>query len=340
MTIAHGGNIFEVARRLHLDWRSLTDFSANINPLGPAPGVHAAIVGALNRIVHYPEKEPVELKVILAKKWSVDPSQILLGNGATDLIYFLARVFRGTVACLHVPVFSEFHRAFADAGLVEGDDVNAWPTSGLLVITRPENPTGRMHDVADLTEWLMGTSNPVLIDESFIEFSGQPSLIRLIEQRPNLIILRSLTKFYALPGLRIGALVASRDFVRQWQEVREPWQVNVLASAAAIAALNDDEHALNSMIFVDGERDWLFHRLRTLQDVTAHRSHANFIYLQLRYPAAFLSDYLLERNILIRNCAGWPGVHGESVRVAVRTREENRILLGGWREFQWDDSVH
>lgn len=333
MKVTHGGNIFEFARRRGCDWHDVLDFSASINPLGPAPGVNRAIVNALDRIVHYPEREPTHLKESLASKWGITSDQILLGNGATELIYFLARIFSQTPVHLHVPVFSEFHRAFPRADLIHSRDPDKWPSSGVLVLTRPENPTGYMQNSSELTDWLSRTEHPVIIDESFIEFSGTHSLVGLVEQHPNLIVLRSLTKFYALPGLRIGALVASKSLVRQWQASREPWQVNVLASAAAIAALEDDHHAARSLAFIEEEREWISGQLRLLKGVSVQPSQANFLFIRLNYSAASFCEFLVPKNILVRNCAAWPGINGESIRIAIRTREENMRLLDTWRSF-------
>ncbi len=333
MTVTHGGNIFELARQRSCDWRDIIDFSASINPLGPAPGVRQAIIDALDRIVHYPEREPAELKKLLAVKWAVNKEQILLGNGATELIFFLARTLSGMDACLRVPVFSEFHRAFPDANFVESQHSREWPAVGIMVLTRPENPTGFLLEADSLKKWLATTEQIVILDESFVEFSSCPSFASMVEERPNLIVLRSLTKFYALPGLRIGALVASRNLIEQWQATREPWQVNVLASAAAIAALHDDDHAAKSKAFVENERAWLEDQCSNLAGASVQRSHTNFIHIRLDFPADLLKEHLLEQNILIRDCSGWPGVPDESVRIAVRTRKENTKLLDAWRKF-------
>ncbi len=201
------------------------------------------------------------------------------------------------------------------------------------MLTRPENPTGLLLDNDGLRKWLLHTDHPVIVDESFIEFSGATSLVDMIEERPNLIVLRSLTKFYALPGLRIGALVASRKLIQQWQAVREPWQVNVLASAAAIAALQDEVHAAKSVAFVERERAWLTQQCSRLRGTSVAQSHANFLHVRTGYPSASLRQHLLQHNLIIRDCSGWAGISGESVRIAVRTRDENVRLLGAWREF-------
>lgn len=333
MNVTHGGDVFELARRRGCDWREIIDFSASINPLGPAPGVERAIIDALDRIVHYPERDPSDLKDALAAKWNVSPDQILLGNGATELIFFLSRIYNGARTCLRIPVFSEFHRAFPNARFTETVDPHQWPAEGVQVLTRPENPTGLLLENDALRKWVRRTDHTVIADESFIEFSGAPSLVDMTEERPNLVVLRSLTKFYALPGLRIGALVASKKLIREWQAAREPWQVNVLASAAAMAALQDEDHAAKSVAFVEHERGWLAQECSRLRGVTITQSHANFLHVRTNYPAAALRNYLLQHKLIIRECSGWPGISGESVRIAVRTRDENLRLLEAWRQF-------
>ena len=329
----HGGDVFAVARAHGWDWRDVLDFSANINPLGPSPLVRPAICGAIDRIVHYPEREPARLRMALAKAWNLDENQILLGNGATELIFFIARIFRSAQATLAQPVFSEFQRAFPDHRAANLTDSATWPREGLLVLTRPANPTGWTLPLGILRDYLASSNAAVLVDESFLEFCGMPSAAVLIEQYTRLMILRSLTKFYALPGIRVGALVGDRSAVREWNEQREPWQVNVLAEEAALAAVGDSEHAARSLMFVEIERQWLLDQLRSIPGAEPWPTDANFVYVRLDYTAAALTEHLLRHRILIRNCAGWPGATGEAVRVAVRRREESERLLHAWREF-------
>ena len=329
MPLEHGGDIFAVAREHGWDWRDVLDFSASINPLGAAPGVREAICQAIDRIAHYPEREPVRLRSTLAALWSIGEEQILLGNGATELLFFAARVFGGRDVTLALPVFSEFHRAFPQARTTSLTDSSQWPESGLLVLTRPANPTGCTLDIESLRD----RKSPVLIDESFLEFSGKPSAATVANARP-LFVLRSLTKFYALPGLRVGALIGSADAVRWWRQFREPWQVNVLAEEAALAALADTEHAARSIEFVRSERAWLNAQLQSIQGVEPVESDVNFIYVRLSYRARPLSEFLLNHKILIRSCTGWPGLAGEGVRIAVRPRAENKRLLECWRKFK------
>jgi threonine-phosphate decarboxylase len=324
MNLTHGGRLFEIAARRGWDWRTIADFSANINPLGPAPGVDAAIRHALDRIVHYPDAEP--LRQALAQQWRLDPDCILLGNGATELIHFLAARWASASVTLLAPVFSEFHRAFPQARLVM--DERELPDHGVTVVTRPLNPQGTFPAIE---EWLRRTEHPVLVDESFIEFTRRPSLLAMLGQRPRLHVLRSLTKFQALPGLRVGGLAAHPGDVAEWRGLRDPWPVNCLAVAAAIAAIEDEDHAKRTVEIVEQERGYLMSSLAPFAQGLS--GEANYLYARLAWPAAEFTAFLEDRRILIRDCAGWPGAPENSVRLAVRGREENDRLIAAWREF-------
>lgn len=330
VAITHGGDVFAVAREHGWDWRTVLDFSASINPLGPSARVQPAICGALDRIVHYPEREPALLRSALADLWDLDEAQVLLGNGATELIFFVARMFRTEAVTLGLPVFSEFYRAFPEYRGAELRDPASWPQEGLLVLTRPANPTGWSLPLEVLRGYLERSSAKVLVDESFIEFSGLRSAGELIGEHSRLIILRSLTKFYALPGMRVGALVGDAGVIRKWKDHREPWQVNVLAEAAALAAVGDTKHAARSMEFVKSERVWLADRIRGLRKTEPLATDANFIFVKLGYRAEALREHLLRHRILVRVCDDM------AVRVAVRTRDENERLLQAWGEFTCD----
>jgi threonine-phosphate decarboxylase len=326
----HGGRLFAIARARGWDWREVLDFSASINPLGPSPAVFDAIQGAMDEVVHYPECHPRELHEALACAWQVDPDQLLLGNGATDLIHFLAPLFRELPPTIFTPAFSEFHRVFPHAALTQSD----LPESGLTIVTRPLNPTG---ELPQLEGWLERTTHPVIVDESFIEFAEVPSIASMIARRGKLVVLRSLTKFHGIPGLRIGALVGPPQLISAWKRLRDPWSVNVFAIRAACASLADTGHSSKTLHLIRAERAWLSNALGALPGVFVHPSVANFLYVRLAYSAAALTSFLEQRKILIRDCTDWPGLEGvNGVRVAVRTRPENEELIANWKEFSCD----
>ncbi|HYO83142.1 MAG TPA: aminotransferase class I/II-fold pyridoxal phosphate-dependent enzyme [Bryobacteraceae bacterium] len=318
MTITHGGAIHLAAERRGVPLTQILDFSASINPLGPPPGVKPAIVAALDRIEHYPDPYSAMLTRKLAQFWKTDPDCILLGNGATDLIHFIARCWPQSRTHLVVPTFSEFQRAWPKAHHVALHE--RWPDDGLLVVTNPVNPTGELVHIP-------GRFGPTLVDESFLPFTKASS------SGNALLRLRSLTKFYALPGLRIGALLGPADTITDLKRVREPWQVNALAEAAMAAALDDAEYADATRRFVETEALFLSSELARIPGVTVQKPAANYIFARLSCPARSLSEHMEQRNILIRVCTGWPGIEGEAVRVAVRTRAENLRLIESWKEF-------
>lgn len=318
MNIQHGGNLFAAARARGWDWREVLDLSASINPLGPPPGVREAILDAMDRIVHYPERHPSVLAEKLGELWGVDPDGILLGNGATDLLHFYARVAPQSVT-LVVPTFSEFHRAYPDARLVRWDE--PWPRNGLLVLTRPNNPLGILPAVPD-------TGQPLLVDESFLEFTGASSATG----HPNALVLRSLTKFYSLPGLRIGALIGEPAVIAGLRNQREPWQVNVLAEAAALAAIADPDYARGSAAWISAERAWVWEQLQHFPTLRPIRSCANYVLVYCDRSAP-LCEWFLDRRILLRDQTGTPGLDGDCFRFAIRTREENSRFFAHLREY-------
>lgn len=323
--MTHGGNIFATAEYAGVAWQQVLDFSASINPLGPSPAAREAILASLDRIEHYPERAGTRLRTRLAAEWGVPGGRIAVGNGATDLLFDWCRCFRtGTIAA---PAFGEFHRAWPDAAICELMDSDTWPERGAVVFTRPANPTGTVVDGDAIAQFAHGRSDAVLVDESFLDFSDAPSLMSLA--CGNLFVLRSLTKFWALPGLRIGALVGD---VSAMEATRPPWTVNTLAEAAALASLDDTSHARRTREFVRAEATRLASELGALPGVRVWPTTANYLYVEMA-RATELTAFAVKRNVLIRDCSAWPGFARSAVRVAVRRRWENVILINLFKEF-------
>ncbi len=315
----------------------MLDLSASINPLGPAPGVRPAVEAALDRIAHYPAQLPGELEQTLAAQWRVKPEQVMAGGGATDLLHFVARSGWTGPTALVTPVWSEFYRAFPHALRVPLSDPESWPQRGLLVLGQPVNPTGEAVPVEVLRRAIAGREGPVLIDESFIEFTRLESAVWWTDHHPNLLVLRSLSKFHALPGLRVGALVGSTEWMSRLTRRREPWQVGTLAEAAALAALRDTQHADRTRDLVESERQWLLDELSGLDGLRIVPGEANFLFAETDTPAAEICDWFLDRKIILRNCTRLPGVEGEAIRFAVRTRPENERFVHAAKEYFCED---
>jgi threonine-phosphate decarboxylase len=331
------------ARDRHVDYRDVLDFSANINPLGPSHKALEAIRQTVDLVGVYPDEYPVRLTQCLSERLEIPAGNILAGNGATDLIYFWIRAIRPLRATLIVPTFSEYRRALQSVGcdietveLSAGDffrlpaTVNA---NGVVIVTNPNNPTGAYMPIDEMAEWIgqFDRSTQIFVDEAFVEFTGQPSLVGQLDRFPNLWILRSMTKFYALPGLRLGYLAGSG--VCELFDKREPWQVNSLAEAAGIASLEDRSYEEATLQLAQRERIRLWEQLQDLNSIRAFPTAANFFFA--RCSSDDLLDQLLARlmesRILIRDCRNIEGLHGPHFRFGIKSRDENETLI---RHFQ------
>jgi len=325
VAVRHGGNIFSEAARAGLPWQHVLDFSASINPLGPSPAAREAMLAAVDRVAHYPEPAAERLRTRLAEEWGVRSEDVLIGHGATDLLFDWCRwAGTGTIAS---PAFGEFHRVWPGAAVCKLGDPESWPANGPLVFTRPANPTGELADAAAIRGFVRARQAPVLVDESFLDFCAAESLIA--SAPANLFVLRSLTKFWALPGLRVGALIGA---VEEIARHRAPWPLNTFAEAAALASLDDSKHFERTREFVREEGDWLAAELSSLPGITVAPRTANFLYC-LTPRATALAAFARTRQVLLRDCSEWPGLPAQALRIAVRPRWENEILIRLCKEF-------
>ncbi len=347
----HGGQIFAVARRRGVPPETILDFSASINPLGPAPAVKEAIIGALKRIVHYPDSTASELQHALATEHHLDPEQIVVGNGSTELIYLLPRLIAKPSwrrALIVAPPFAEYARALQNADwhvdyfTLSADDGFALHLErlqhrlqagyDLLVLANPGNPTGQLYpreEIERLIELASAAGITTVVDEAFMDFCPTESVIRCTLRQRQLVVLRSLTKFHAIPGLRLGYAAATPALAAHLATLREPWSINVLAQAAGMAALAATSHQAATLALISRERAVLSTALARLAGITVYPGAANYLLLQL--PAGCngrdLAQHLEEQCILIRTCSSFPGLDDSFVRVAIRTAAENARLL-------------
>lgn len=351
---AHGGNVFAVARHLGIAPEELLDFSASINPLGPPAGVKPAVMAAFDRAIHYPDDGALELKEALAAHHCVSPDNITVANGSTELIHLLPRLFPKGRALIVAPPFAEYARALERCGW-ERDYVHLKEGAGftldiaglrqrlqegwdLLFLCNPNNPAGSVHppgDIARVAELCRGTGTFLVLDEAFIDFCPEASAAGLLLSEPEAVVLRSLTKFFAIPGLRLGYSIAHPAVNRRLADLREPWSVNVLAQAAGLAALADTGFRQRTLALIREEAAFLLAGLKAIPGLATFPTAANYLLVRVECPqgltAAAVRDRLLERRILIRDCANFHGLDARYFRVAVRTREENLRLLDGLR---------
>ena len=344
-TPPHGGDVYHLARTLGLDLRELLDFSANINPLGFPPGIQGAIQEALPEIVHYPDRRCLELKEELAAYHRLRPEEILVGNGSTELIYLVARALRPRKALIVAPAFSEYEHALnvaqvpvefhftAEADNFTLDQPLDPQGADLVFLAHPASPSGALLApdlLVELAARLEAAGAYLLLDEAFIDFVEEASFKTRLAQFPRVLILRSFTKFFAIPGMRLGYLLGAPDLIDRLAAVQEPWSVSTLAQAMGRACLRDVDYMERSRMLVRREREHLLEGLKALPGLQPFPSAVNYLLVKLNRPdftAASLQKALLSRRIVIRDASNFRGLDARFCRVAVRGQEENRQLL-------------
>lgn len=344
-TPPHGGDVYHLARNLGLDLHELLDFSANINPLGFPPGIVAAVQQVLGEIVHYPDRRCLELRRQLAAYHLLSPEQILMGNGSTELIYLIARALRPRKALIVAPAFSEYEHALRAAQvLVDFHITNEAQNfaldqsldprgADLVFLANPASPSGALlppDRVVSLTAALAAAGVCLVLDEAFIDFVEEASLKTHLARYPRLLILRSFTKFFAIPGMRLGYLLAAPELIARLAAVQEPWSVSTMAQAMGRACLTDLPYMARSRALVRAERQYLLEGLASLPGLQPFPGAVNYLLVKLTRPdwtAARLQQELLFRKIIIRDASNFRGLDARFFRIAVRRREENQQLL-------------
>jgi threonine-phosphate decarboxylase len=350
----HGGDVQGWGKHARIDPAEITDFSASINPLGPPASARKAFQNSYTEVSRYPDPYGAELKEALAKRHKMRPEELLLGNGSTQLIYLLCFALQPSKALVVEPTFSEHANALKLAGAkvsflsLTADDnfrfstekfMAAWEKADdLAFLTTPNSITGQLiarGEIEKIARIALLKRRFLVIDEAFIDFVEGESVKELIRDNPYVIILRSLTKYYALPGLRLGYLFAHSRTVAQFAAYLEPWSVNGPAQKVALACLADPSFGLKTERWLHRERNFLARALIAVGVFLPYPSSANFLLVRItnNASAAGLCSFLLNKKILIRACNSFAGLGSDHFRVAVRLRKDNRLLLEALREW-------
>lgn len=343
----HGGNIYEAAKRYGLKEEEILDFSSNINPLGISKKALKGLRDNLKNIVRYPDSNSLRLREAIGRYHSINPENILVNNGATVLIHHIPMVLRPKRVLIPVPTFSEYESACKASGakikyirLEEADGFRINETEiikcldnvQLLFLCNPNNPTGQLlprKGVLKIVEKAEKKGVTVVLDEAFIDYAERESLIKEALRKKNLIVLRAFTKFFAMPGLRLGYLSANIALIKRLKGVMGPWPVNSLAQIAGEIVLKDRNYIQNSIRYIEKERGHLIKGISEIDGLTPFPSSTNFILIKIKsngLDAPKLHNILAKRRILIRDCSNF-GVGGKLFRIAVRKKEENKRLL-------------
>ncbi|NMP23695.1 pyridoxal phosphate-dependent aminotransferase [Sulfobacillus harzensis] len=345
----HGGQVHTVARALGLPLSNVLDFSANINPLGPPESVRQALMNALDDIRFYPDATQAEAKHVIADRHGVFNDNVLISNGATEAIDLALRALSPNRVWILEPAFSEYRAAaqrnrlpVVSVPLERPDFVPPWGRlaeemrpGDCLIWNNPHNPSGRhvarSHFSAPVRA-LAERGVALLIDESFIDFlddePANTAISEALQPGSRVIVVRSLTKYLAIPGLRFGYAIADQAWVASVERLRDRWSVGHLAQKAASVGLQD-------MAFRNATQNWLHQEQQQVAALWGpsalyQREPTAMNFFLLRWTDEDLSRRvsrtLFHRGILVRLCSDFDGLGSAYWRVAIRTRTENQRL--------------
>ena len=342
----HGGDIYseEIQKQIAKEDRKFLDFSANINPLGMPAGVRLAVMEALDKAEHYPDPESRKLKQALAEYHEVPEEELICGNGGADLIYRLAYGTKPAHALLTAPTFLEYEEALKQVGTkihiyeMQPDyrvreDILEQMTEDMdvMFLCNPNNPTGILVEqelLLRILERAESRSILLVLDECFLDFTGQEerSLIQKTTEYKHLFILKSFTKMYAMPGIRLGyGVCGDGALLRKMEAAGQCWGVSVLASEAGIAALGEGEYKEKAITLVREERAYHKKEMEIL-GMTVWDGQADYLFFRTD-GIRDLYDRLLPEGIMIRRCSNYRGLDETCYRVAVKDHEANGRLI-------------
>lgn len=348
---SHGGNIYKKAKELGMDENKILDYSANISPLGLPEHIRNAIIAAIDGTINYPDPECTELRKAISKEDGVEPQCISCGNGGADMLYRLAFGLKPKKVLLPVPAFVEYEEAMTAAGaemvyyamkedLLIREDITEWitPETDLVIICNPNNPTGLLTKrelIIKVLEKAKKTDTMVMIDECFLEICREEAEYTVkpwIEQYDNLMILKSFTKLYAIPGVRLGYLLSGNpQIIEKVNRSGQAWSVSHIAQCAGVAALGNPEYKQAVIDTVEKELDFMKEELKKLP-LILYDGNANYLFF--RTPGIIDLDKQLEHyGIMIRNCSNYVNLGNDYWRVAVKAHGDNLRLIAALKEI-------
>ena len=353
----HGGNLNKISKLYGLQKSDIIDFSANINPLGISPLSRKIITSCIDDIINYPDPDCSELIRQISLYLNIPPKFILTGNGSSEIIFALFSLLKPRKILMPAPCFSEYIYAAKECPsqisffklyennnfkLILNDFIHYIDNEiDTIILCNPNNPTSTLipkNDLLKLIDFAESKNINIIIDEAFIELTiggNQNSLKDFILKYKNLFIIRSLTKIIAIPGLRVGYILASPQILKRLSTKKAPWSVNTFACNIGKVLNEDYEYFKLTNTWLKTEIEWLYNELREIKYLKVFKPSANFILLKLyntRYTSGSLQDSLLKKKILIRDASNFKFLNNHFFRIAIKDRENNIKLINALKE--------
>ena len=347
--LRHGGNLEREAKELGYKTSQLLDASASIVPFSPPKQLVNYLKKSLTSSIirSYPDRNHSSLKQAIADWHHIDPEMVLPGNGAAELITWSARnaAMIGSNGLLS-PSFSDYERALRcwgapityipmklDWGPEQPQSLQINAKTKVIWITNPHNPTGQLWSKESLIA-LLDKHDLVICDEAFLPLvpSGEKhSLIPFTSKYKNLIVIRSLTKLFGLAGLRLGYAISTQERLREWQEWRDPWPMNILAINAGKMIMRETEMTSKWIIkiheWIKKEGYWLQLKLNSLPGITSYPSSTNFNLIKGTNSLLELRNALAKKKILLRDCQSFNNLNSHWLRISLQKRADNKKII-------------
>ncbi len=355
----HGGNPRATADRHGINPDTLIDFSASINPTSLPAHISQLLLETPRLLEEYPDPHCTLVKEKISATTGIPENWIRVTNGSTEMIYLLPHLLcKGQEVAILDPCFSEYEKAFsafgiqpcslplrADTGFQANPSelfpqLDAIPQLGAIILGNPASPTGKLYSelLPRLQKYCEERDVILIIDEAFIDFSSpNNSAWSLLKRNQNLVLVRSLTKFYSIPGLRVGYGVLHPERIRKIASHQYPWSVNALAQAVGCEIISDQHFIKKTQDWMQHEKIFMFQALNTLNEIEVFSSEANFFLFRVQGNPASTSrglyQHLLSQSLLIRNCGNFKGLDKSFFRISLRARGDNQKLVDSISEY-------
>lgn len=348
MNRIHGGNIWKVSKETGTPVKDIIDFSSSVNPLGISKRAVSKLKEIYGLLSVYPEQHDYSAREELSKFHALPAENILTGNGSTELIYIIPHIFKPKSALIIEPTFSEYKNSLKICGCIADEfivskETNFFPDIpklfallknkyDILYICNPANPAGTLLTkdiILRVAQECRRYDTLLIVDEAFIDFIEDESVKNEAVEYNNLIVLRSMTKFFAMAGLRFGYLVSSEEIVKKIASFQPPWSVNTVASLIAVESLRDKEYISETRRWFETEHRFLFCGISVISDLKLYPSNANYFLVEVSadgITSGIIYSLLLGQGIIIRDCSSF-GLGDKIFRIAVKNRDHNSILI-------------
>lgn len=356
----HGGNIYKIFREKNID--KILDYSSNINPYGLPENLKKEIFEKLFVLERYPDPDYIELREKIAEKNNLNIENIIVGNGATEIIFLFMKILSPKKVLIVSPTFGEYERAIKASTLANDNlEINYFELKeaenfvlniknletelennyDLLILCNPNNPTGQFLKLKKLEEILKiceQKNTKLFVDEAFVEFVEDwenESIINSKENKENLFVIRAFTKFFAIPGLRLGyGICFNKNLLKKMLEKKEPWSVNNIADLAGQTVLDDENYIQKTKEWIKDQKKYMYENLNKIEGLRAYKTEVNFILLKIEdnllekgLDVKNLREKMLEKGILIRDASNFIYLDKHYFRLAIKDKLNNKKVI-------------